>query len=152
MPGLEPADLEAPVGVNAAALLRAIPAPLAAGEGETILVATTDASGFADGAVTSKLAWPALVDPEPKLRINAGGQGLVLDEGNRVRIRANGKELVLAAELTDDIPAAVAAVSVAFPETRALFHCQREAGAIRMVPALAKIEVQPAASRTGQPA
>jgi len=162
LPGLEPADLEARVTADVGALLRTIPAPLAAGEGECIVVATADASGFADGAVTSKLAWPALVDAQAKVRIHAsprsvGGsppqtatdagiqasdQGLVLDQNYCVRIRTHEKELALPAELTDDVPAGVAAVSLVFPETRALFHCHREAGAIRMVPARVSLDVQ----------
>lgn len=87
--------------------------------GRLALVPAADSVGFADGSLSTQLAWPALVEPQPVLRLHpSDAQAL----GAPVAmVRSNGAAVRLAVAASQDVPRGVATVSAHFPETRALF-------------------------------
>jgi len=90
-----------------------------AGGGGFVLVSRSDAIGFADGSISTQLAWPALMEPRPVLRLHPrDAQAL---GGGTATLRANGTAAALPIAPSDDVPQGVAALSARFPEMRALF-------------------------------
>ena len=90
-----------------------------AAQGRLLLVSRADSKGFADGSMTTQLAWPALTEPRAVLLLSPqDAQGLPSAEAT---VRTDGLAVTLPVEASADVPPGVAAVSPRFPETRALF-------------------------------
>ena len=100
-------------------------APPARQEGAMLVVSRADCLGFADGSASRQLLWPAMMEPQPRVRLNpadgpGGGETFGWTAGT-VTLRGEGMSLTLPAEVSADVPQGVAAVSPNFPETRMLF-------------------------------
>jgi len=93
-------------------------------EGQLTIVSQADAKGFADGSVTTQLAWPAVMEPYPVLRVNPREAHSLASDA--VTLRSDGVAVTLPVEPSDDVPPGVGAVSPRFPETRVLFTWSKE--------------------------
>jgi hypothetical protein len=88
-------------------------------EGRLVLVSRADGLGFADGSVTSQLAWPATMEPRAVLRLSP--QDAAALGSGEATVRSDGVAVTLPVEASADVPAGVGAVSPRFPEMRILF-------------------------------
>jgi hypothetical protein len=88
-------------------------------EGKFLVVSRADGVGFADGCMTGQLAWAALMEGQPTVRVNPSDAAGLCD--GTATLRSNGVAMTLPAEACNDVPPGVVAVSPRFPEMRALF-------------------------------
>jgi len=105
------------------------------GEAGLKLVAKADVPDFHAGEISRALAWPRHLEPEPEVCLGpaeARAQGLA--RGAKVIVRASGREAAARVRIASDIPAGMATISAAFPETRSLFARRTLAGEPELLP------------------
>ncbi len=87
------------------------------GDGKVLVVSRGDGRGFAEGSLTSQLAWPVMVEPVATLALDPARAA---DLGETATVRTDGVEVRLAVVASEDVPPGVAAVAPHFPSTRML--------------------------------
>ena len=84
-----------------------------------------DGTGFADGGITRRCAWPRAMEACPAVRLNpADAAAISVETKDVIRVATEHGSAEVRAFVTADVPAGVAALSPNFPQCLALLGCE----------------------------